>query len=127
MRDLSKTLDSHAPRHPLAAGVWRLCDPKISLASISSMILGAGIAAGHAPLDLVALGLTVIGILLVEAAKNGSGEIIDFDSGTDLMIDPADRSPFSGPAGRPCSPVSRSTFWPSAWGCGSRSSSSPRC
>src|SRR5947207_2138261 len=32
--------------HDFAAGLWRLADPKISLASFSSMFIGAGAASG---------------------------------------------------------------------------------
>jgi 1,4-dihydroxy-2-naphthoate octaprenyltransferase len=40
--------------------------------------------------------LTVLGIFFLEAAKNASGELFDFDSGADLAVQPKDRSPFSG-------------------------------
>lgn len=77
-------------------GVWRLIDPKISLASLASMFVGACAAARDGPLDCGWLGLTVLGILALEAAKNASGEVVDFDSGTDRAVAPEDRSPFSG-------------------------------
>ncbi|MHC4821408.1 MAG: prenyltransferase [Planctomycetota bacterium] len=80
----------------LSEGIWKLSDPKISLASIASMFLGACAAAAAGPLDPVWLAVTVAGILCVEAAKNASGEIHDFDSGTDLAVEEKDRSPFSG-------------------------------
>ena len=38
----------------------------------------------------------MLGIFAIEIAKNASGEIFDFDSGTDLAVSPRDRSPFSG-------------------------------
>jgi len=84
------------PRHDLAAGVWRLADPKITLASVASMLLGASYAFHDGPLALGWLALTVLGIFCVEVAKNASGEVVDFDSGTDLAIQPHERSPFSG-------------------------------
>lgn len=77
-------------------GFWHLADPKISLASFSSIFLGACLAATHAPLDWAWLGLTTAGILALEIAKNASGEVVDFDSGVDLGVAPEDRSPFSG-------------------------------
>ena len=40
--------------------------------------------------------LTVLGIFFIEIGKNASGEVVDFDSGTDQAITDADRSPFSG-------------------------------
>jgi uncharacterized protein YhbP (UPF0306 family) len=76
--------------------VWRVADPKITLASVASMIVGAT-AAGHAgPIAWGWLALTVLGIFAIEAAKNASGEIFDWDSGTDAAVTEAERSPFSG-------------------------------
>ncbi len=77
-------------------GVWRLADPKISLASMASMFLGASVAARDGPLAPGWLALTVLGIFAIEVAKNASGEIIDFRSGADLAVTVKDRSPFSG-------------------------------
>jgi 1,4-dihydroxy-2-naphthoate octaprenyltransferase len=42
------------------------------------------------------LTLTVLAVFCVEVAKNASGEIYDWDSGTDQRIAEEDRSPFSG-------------------------------
>jgi 1,4-dihydroxy-2-naphthoate octaprenyltransferase len=78
------------------AGLWRLADPKISLASMASMALGATAAAHDGGLAWGWLALTVAGIFCIEVAKNASGELFDFDSGTDLAVAPDDRSPFSG-------------------------------
>lgn len=77
-------------------GFWRLADPKISLASFAGMFLAACLAAADHGLSWVWLALTVVGVFCVEVAKNASGELVDYDSGTDLSITPADRSPFSG-------------------------------
>lgn len=82
--------------HNFAKGFWRLADPKISLASIASIFLGTCAAAGQGPLHVGWLIVTVLGIFAIEVAKNASGEIFDFDSGTDLAVSPADRTPFSG-------------------------------
>jgi 1,4-dihydroxy-2-naphthoate octaprenyltransferase len=79
-----------------AQGFWRLADPKISLASAASMLLGASAARAAGPLDLGWLAATVLGIFAVEVAKNASGEVFDWDSGTDLRVRAEDRSPFSG-------------------------------
>src|SRR6185436_19944998 len=78
------------------AGVWRLADPKITLASVASLFLGTAAAAARGPLDWGWLLATVLGIFLLEVAKNASGEVFDFDSGADVAVAPADRSPFSG-------------------------------
>jgi 1,4-dihydroxy-2-naphthoate octaprenyltransferase len=77
-------------------GFWHLADPKISLASFSGLFLAACVAAAHGPLDWFWLAMTVLGVFCVEVAKNASGEVVDYDSGTDLAIGESDRSPFSG-------------------------------
>jgi 1,4-dihydroxy-2-naphthoate octaprenyltransferase len=81
---------------PVWIGVWRLADPKISLASFAGMFLGACAAARDGGLSWAWLVLTALGIFSIEVAKNALGEIVDFDSGTDLSVAPEDRSPFSG-------------------------------
>ncbi|MDH5493801.1 MAG: prenyltransferase [Myxococcales bacterium] len=82
--------------HPLLEGIWRVADPKITLASVAAMLLG-GAAAGHdGPIAWGWLALTVLGIFFVEAAKNASGEVFDWDSGTDQAITDEERTPFSG-------------------------------
>ena len=78
------------------AGLWRLADPKISLASMASLFLGACAAGREGPLSPLWLSLTVLGIFFLEVAKNASGELFDLDSGTDLAVAPEDRSLFSG-------------------------------
>ncbi|HLG17881.1 MAG TPA: prenyltransferase [Blastocatellia bacterium] len=77
-------------------GLWRLADPRITLASMSSLFLGACAARSVGSLDWGWLGLTVGGIASIEVAKNASGEVFDYDSGADLRVAPEDRSPFSG-------------------------------
>lgn len=76
------------------SGLWRLADPKISLASFAAMFLGACAAARDGAIAWNWLAMTVLGIFAIEVAKNASGEI--FDLGTDRAIEPEDRSPFSG-------------------------------
>lgn len=95
---MSTVLPANGASHPrdFAAGLWRLADPKISLASVASMLVGAAAAFHDGPLAPGWLALTVLGIFCVEVAKNASGEVVDYDSGTDLAITPAERSPFSG-------------------------------
>jgi 1,4-dihydroxy-2-naphthoate octaprenyltransferase len=77
-------------------GVWRVADPKITLASAASMLLGTALAAADGPISWGWLAAVVAGIFCIEAAKNASGEIFDWDSGADLAVAEADRSPFSG-------------------------------
>jgi len=76
--------------------VWRVADPKITLASMSSLFLGACAAARDGAIPWAWLGVTVAGIFFLEAAKNASGEVFDWDSGADQAVAEADRSPFSG-------------------------------
>ena len=86
-------------RHPgrsAAEGIWRLADPKITLASVASLFLGTAAAARAGSLSWGWLALTVLGVFFIEVAKNASGEVVDFDSGTDAAVAPEDRSPFSG-------------------------------
>lgn len=85
-----------APHPDLWAGVWRLADPKITLASAASLLLGTAAAARDGPIAWGWLVLTLVGIFFLEAAKNASGEIFDWDTGDDLAVADADRSPFSG-------------------------------
>lgn len=77
-------------------GFWRLADPKVSLASFAGLFMAACFAAADVGLDGWWLAVTVLGTFCVEVAKNASGEVVDYDSGTDLAIVEADRSPFSG-------------------------------
>ena len=58
-------------------GLWRLADPKVSLASFASMLLGASLAARAVSISWWWLALTVFGIFALEVAKNASGEIFD--------------------------------------------------
>jgi 1,4-dihydroxy-2-naphthoate octaprenyltransferase len=60
------------------------------------MLLGTALAAVDGPISWPWLIATVLGIFFVEAAKNASGEVFDWDSGTDRAVSDADRSPFSG-------------------------------
>jgi 1,4-dihydroxy-2-naphthoate polyprenyltransferase len=80
----------------LLQGIHRLADPKVSLASVASMLLGAAVAARDGPLAWGWLALTALGIFAIEVAKNASGELVDFESGVDQAVAPEDRSPFSG-------------------------------
>ncbi len=56
------------PRLDLAAGIWRLADPKITLASMASLFLGTCAAARDGPLSGGWLALTVLGIFVLEVA-----------------------------------------------------------
>ena len=77
-------------------GFWCLADPKISLASFAGMFMAACMAAADYSLSPVWLLLTIAGVFAVEIAKNASGELVDYESGTDLAVAEKDRTPFSG-------------------------------
>lgn len=77
-------------------GFWRLADPKISITSVACMVIGAAVAAGKGPIDWLWLGITGLALFCMEVAKNAWGDVYDYDSGTDLAVAPADRTPFSG-------------------------------
>lgn len=85
-----------AQPHNPGAGFWRLADPKITLASMSSILLGAAAAVHSGTRTWGWLVLIVLGIFALEWAKNASGEIYDFASGADQAVAESDRSPFSG-------------------------------
>lgn len=78
------------------AGLYRLADPKITLASMASLVIGAAVAARTAPLHLGWLFATGLALFFVETAKNASGDVFDFDSGDDVAIAPTEQTPFSG-------------------------------
>ncbi|HET9251445.1 MAG TPA: prenyltransferase, partial [Candidatus Eisenbacteria bacterium] len=86
----------HAADRSLLRGIWRLADPKVSIASFASITLGAAAAARDGSLHWEWLALTVLGIFAIEVAKNASGEVVDFSTGADQGVGPEDRSPFSG-------------------------------
>ena len=75
-------------------GLWRVADPKITLASMSSALLGLAFAWRDGSVSWGWLGLTVAGLFFVEAAKNASGEVFDLEA--DRAVRPEHRSPFSG-------------------------------
>lgn len=77
-------------------GIYRIADPKITLPAVASMLLGACAAAAEGPLSWTWLVVTVLGVFLIEAAKNASGELFDWDSGADRELSAAERTPFSG-------------------------------
>lgn len=77
-------------------GVCRLADPKISLASFAGMAMAALFAMADTGISTGWFALTVLGVFCIEVGKNASGEVVDYDSGTDQAVALEDRSPFSG-------------------------------
>lgn len=73
-------------RPTLAEGIHRLADPKITLASAASLLVGAAAAARQGAPAWGWLLVCVAGIFALETAKNASGELVDYDSGADLAV-----------------------------------------
>lgn len=80
----------------IATGLWRLADPKISITSAASMLIGASIAARDGELSWPWLAVTALAMFCVEVAKNAWGDIFDYNSGTDQAVRTEDRTDFSG-------------------------------
>jgi hypothetical protein len=59
-------------------GVWRIADPRITLASVASMTLGAAAAARDGPLSWQWLGLTVLAVVLIERRRNEGLSLLAF-------------------------------------------------
>ncbi len=77
-------------------GIWRLADPKISVTSAAAMLVGIAPAIRLGQFSLLWLAVTALALFCMEVAKNAWGDVIDFDSGTDLAVRPEDRTAFSG-------------------------------
>jgi len=60
------------------------------------MMVGGSLAARDGAIDWWWLGVTGVALFCMEVAKNAWGDVYDYDSGTDLAVEPADRTPFSG-------------------------------
>lgn len=76
------------------AGFWRLADPKITLASMASIFLGACLSAAYGEIHPGWLAAIILGFFAIEVAKNASGDIYDFE--TDMAVAQDDRTDFSG-------------------------------
>jgi 1,4-dihydroxy-2-naphthoate octaprenyltransferase len=76
------------------AGFWRLADPKITLASMASIFLGASLVAADGDIHVGWLVVTILGFFAIEVAKNASGDIYDYE--TDMAVAQEDHTDFSG-------------------------------
>jgi 1,4-dihydroxy-2-naphthoate octaprenyltransferase len=93
--DATRTRESIVqPR--IREGLWRLADPKISITSAAAMMIGAPLAARDGDIRIGWLVVTALALFCMEVAKNAWGDVIDYDSGTDLAVAPEDRTSFSG-------------------------------
>ncbi len=81
-------------------GFIQVADPKIWIASVIPMVTAASIAwffgTNIKPLSILWFIIAVIGVFLVEIAKNALNEVIDYQSGVDPGVDAEHRTPFSG-------------------------------
>jgi 1,4-dihydroxy-2-naphthoate octaprenyltransferase len=77
-------------------GIWRLADPKISITSAAAMLVGVAPAVRLDQFSFSWLAVTALAFFCMEVAKNAWGDVIDFESGTDLAVRPEDRTAFSG-------------------------------
>lgn len=81
---------------PFWKGLWRLSDPKISLASITALAVGTAYAAAETRISAAVAALVFACILMIEVGKNAVNDLYDFRSGTDSDVWPQERTPFSG-------------------------------
>ena len=81
----------------LLAGIFRLADPKIMLASLVPFAAGAAIAHREGARVSPLLAAVALGAVFgVEVGKNAVNDFYDFRSGADLGVRPEERTPFSG-------------------------------
>lgn len=78
------------------SGLWRLADPKISITSAAALLVGTAVAVHAGAFAPGWLAITALALFCMEVAKNAWGDVIDYDSGTDLAVAPEDRTDFSG-------------------------------
>jgi 1,4-dihydroxy-2-naphthoate octaprenyltransferase len=87
-------------RSLLIKGFWQVADPKIWIASTIPLLTGAAIAwtfGNHTkPLSILWFLLAIVGVFLIEIAKNALNEVVDYQSGVDPSVDEQHRTPFSG-------------------------------
>lgn len=91
---LSSSATESSVNRDFLAGFWRLADPKITLASMASIFLGACLSSAHGEIHVGWLIMTVFGFFVIEVAKNASGDIYDYE--TDTAVSREDRTDFSG-------------------------------
>ncbi len=78
-------------------GFWQIADPKIWIASTIPMALGGVLAFTHqGSFSWSWFLIGVAAIYMLEIGKNAINEYIDYLSGVDRFVSPANRTPFSG-------------------------------
>jgi len=79
------------------AGIYRLVDPKIALASLVPFVTGTVLAVrqgGTVPTALLLAAFAAV--FAIEVGKNAVNDLCDYRSGADTGVRPEERSPFSG-------------------------------
>ena len=78
-------------------GFWQVADPKIWLASIVPMAVGGALAYGlTGQFSWYWFFISMLGVFFIEIGKNAANDLVDYQSGVDLMVTPDKRTPFSG-------------------------------
>ncbi|MGI5848761.1 MAG: prenyltransferase [Christensenellales bacterium] len=84
----------------LIKGLIQVADPKIWIASVIPLLTGGALAwtfgVNTKSLSPLWFLLAMIGVFLVETAKNALNEVVDYQSGVDPGVDEEHRTPFSG-------------------------------
>lgn len=78
-------------------GFWQVADPKIWIASLVPMAVGAALAygmTGH--FSWYWFLVSTLGVFCIEIGKNAANDLVDYRTGVDLMVAPDKRTPFSG-------------------------------
>jgi 1,4-dihydroxy-2-naphthoate octaprenyltransferase len=86
----------HSHAHDLLVAVFRLADPKISIASLVPFVAAVALAHGGARIAPSVVIAAYAAIFLVEVSKNAVNDLVDFRSGADPALSDSERSPFSG-------------------------------
>ena len=78
-------------------GFWQVADPKIWLASAVPMAVGGALAYGlTGQFSWYWFFVSMIGVFFIEIGKNAANDLVDYQSGVDLMVTPDKVTPFSG-------------------------------
>ncbi|EEG78690.1 prenyltransferase [Dethiobacter alkaliphilus] len=78
-------------------GFWQVADPKIWVASTVPMAVGGALAYGlTGQFSWYWFLISMLGVFLIEIGKNAANDLVDYESGVDLMVAPDKRTPFSG-------------------------------
>lgn len=83
-------------RPDIREGIWRLADPKISITSAAGLLIAFSAAFSAGTYSWFWLVVTALSLFGFEVAKNAWGDVVDYDSGTDLAVKEEDRTDFSG-------------------------------